>query len=136
MYVFLLNPSQRLILLHSRFKANYFNRPTEEDIQRGVKRHEMPRSIKKIHVPLPKVIKEYSNGHHHGPSLPELEQQYSQPIDQTDVDEVWFAGVHCGTSQPIQNQPTRNMLNITQTLAVVPWKTAPVTVLRVFRYGG
>jgi hypothetical protein len=100
-----------------RFKANYFNRATEEDLKRGVKRHEMPRSIKKIHVSLPvhaslpKVIKQYSNGHHHHePSLPQLEQQYSQTIDQTDVEEVWFAGVHCDVGGGSVENGTRNSL--------------------------
>ena len=59
----------------------------------------MPRSVKKIHTPaLPKVIKQHSDGHQHEPSLQELEHQYSQAITETNVEEVWFAGVHCGMS--------------------------------------
>lgn len=85
-------------MLYSRFKANYFNRSTEEDLKLGVKRHEMPRSIKK-HLPsLPKVVKQHNNGHLQERSLPELEQQYSQAIEKTNVEEVWFAGAHCGMS--------------------------------------
>lgn len=61
----------------------------------------MPRSIKKTRVPpLPDVVKQHSNGHHHEhePSLPQLEDRYSQTITKTDVEEVWFAGAHCGMS--------------------------------------
>lgn len=85
------------MLFYSRFKANYWHRPTAEDLERGVKRHEMPRSIKRIHMPsLPRVGKEYTNGHHH--HEPPLECLYSatEEIKETDVEEVWFAGAHCG----------------------------------------
>ncbi|KAH0837783.1 hypothetical protein J3R83DRAFT_5963 [Lanmaoa asiatica] len=94
-----------------RFKANHFNRPTKEDLKLGVKRHEMPRSIKKIHMPaLPKAMKEYTNGHRREESLPELEQHYSQTIAKTDVEEVWFAGVHCDVGGGSVPNGTRNSL--------------------------
>ncbi|KAF8435755.1 hypothetical protein L210DRAFT_3484163 [Boletus edulis BED1] len=94
-----------------RFKANYYNRSTEEDRNRGIKRHEMPRSIKRILVP--KVIKQISNGHHHPsrePSLPQLEYQYSETISETNVEEVWFAGVHCDVGGGSVPNGTRNSL--------------------------
>ncbi|KAI9566395.1 hypothetical protein HD554DRAFT_2117826 [Boletus coccyginus] len=94
-----------------RFKANNFNRATEGDLKRGVKRHEMPRSVKKIHTPsLSKIIQHHSNGHHHEASLPELEHQYSQAITETNVEEVWFAGVHCDVGGGSVPNGTRNSL--------------------------
>ncbi|KAG8219249.1 hypothetical protein J3R82DRAFT_88 [Butyriboletus roseoflavus] len=93
-----------------RFKANYYNRSTEDDLKRGVKRHEMPRSTKKLHLPsLPKAIKDYTNGHHHD-SPSELEQPYSQAITKTDVEEVWFAGCHCDVGGGSVPNGTRNSL--------------------------
>lgn len=71
-----------------RFKANYWNRPTKEDCELGVKRDEMPHSHKYI----PKIHTK------HGQTLPEFERQYSGTIAETDVEEVWFAGVHTGMS--------------------------------------
>ena len=59
----------------------------------------MPPSIKKVHTISPKSSNGSHHHHHsHGLSLPELERQYSQAIGKTDVEEVWFAGVHCGMS--------------------------------------
>lgn len=86
-------------LVYSRFKPNFYNRSTEEDLKRGVKRHEMPRSVKKLHLPsLPNAVREYTNGHHHESPPVELEHEHSPTISQTDVEEVWFAGCHCGMS--------------------------------------
>jgi len=96
-----------------RFKPNYWHRPTPEDLERGVKRHEMPRSRKRIHMPsLPHVVKEHTNGHHHEPSLPQLEYQYSatEEISETDVEEVWFAGAHCDIGGGSVENGTRNSL--------------------------
>ncbi|KAG9308955.1 hypothetical protein JVU11DRAFT_11257 [Chiua virens] len=98
-----------------RFKANHFNRSTEEDRNRGLRRHEMPLSVKKIPVPsLPNVIKKHMNGQHsshpHEQSLSELEERYSQTFTQTDAEEVWFAGVHCDVGGGSVENGTRNSL--------------------------
>ena len=63
-----------------RFKPNFWNRPTHEEIQLGLKKGEMPRS---------KLRGEKT--------LRDLEQQFVHGGDHsTDVEEVWFAGCHCG----------------------------------------
>lgn len=63
-----------------RFKPNFWNRPIPGAPQRGTKRNEMPR-------PRP-----YSEK-----SLRNLEKQYTDGGDHaTNVEEVWFAGAHCG----------------------------------------
>ncbi|KAF9237083.1 hypothetical protein BU15DRAFT_49280 [Melanogaster broomeanus] len=79
-----------------RFNPNYWNRPTKIDCERGVKRHEMPRS--------------YKNDHNHEECLPELERKYSQTITETDVEEVWFAGVHTDVGGGSVQNGTRNSL--------------------------
>ncbi|KAF9225174.1 hypothetical protein BS17DRAFT_730406 [Gyrodon lividus] len=86
-----------------RFKANYWNRPTKEDCELGVKRHEMPHSDTK-------VIKEPSLNDHHHETLPELERHYSQTTTETDVEEVWFAGVHTDVGGGSVVNGTRNSL--------------------------
>jgi uncharacterized protein (DUF2235 family) len=101
-----------------RFKANYWNRPTKIDRDRGVKRHHMPHSRKKHHVPdtlndhkSNGVAKEHnSSGHHHESSQQDLERQYSQTITETDVEEVWFSGVHCDIGGGSVPNGTRNSL--------------------------
>jgi Uncharacterized alpha/beta hydrolase domain (DUF2235) len=66
-----------------RFAPNFWNRPTHEELQLGLKRGEMPR---------PKQNR--------GKSLRDLERQYTHDgIHFTDVEEVWFAGCHCGAIQ-------------------------------------
>jgi hypothetical protein len=60
---------------------NFWNRPTHEELQLGLKIGEMPR---------PKQ--------HRDKSLRDLERQYTQGGDHsTDVEEVWFTGCHCGS---------------------------------------
>ncbi|KIJ13818.1 hypothetical protein PAXINDRAFT_80411 [Paxillus involutus ATCC 200175] len=83
-----------------RFKANYWNRPTKEDCELGVKRDEMPHSHKYI----PKIHTK------HGQTLPEFERQYSGTIAETDVEEVWFAGVHTDVGGGSVVNGTRNSL--------------------------
>jgi len=96
----------------------------------------MPRSVKKIHtLSLPKIIQQHSNGHHHEPSLPALEHQYSQAITETDVEEVWFAGVHCGMFI-LCSKTIDDILGIVQTSGVDLSQMTLVTVWRAFRYGG
>jgi uncharacterized protein (DUF2235 family) len=92
-----------------RFKANYYHRATEEDLKLGVKRHEMPPSIKRVHSAFPSVFKEYSNGHHHHHESP-FPQLERQAIGKTDVEEVWFAGVHTDVGGGSVENGTRNSL--------------------------
>ena len=82
------------ILLNSRFRPNFFTWSTNKDLKRSVKRHEMPHSFRKVPFPpAPHAVKQYTDSiHKHEPSL-----DY-QPITMTDVEEVWFAGAHCGMS--------------------------------------
>ena len=126
-----------MTLPNRRFKANYFNRSTTDDLKLGVKRHEMPRSIKRIHDTFhaSKVGKQIGIHHNHEPSLPQLEQRYSETIDKTDVEEVWFAGVHCGMSID-PNENVYDILSVAQMLGVGPSKTARATVWRASRCGG
>ena len=75
---------------------NFYNRSTPEEIALGVQKGEMPRSVKKRShaVPIPFHDKNNGNGHHQ--SLQELERRYSESIVETDAEEVWFSGCHCG----------------------------------------
>lgn len=75
---------------------NFYNRSTPEEIALGVQKGEMPRSVKKRShaVPIPFHDKINGNGHHQ--SLQELERRYSESIVETDAEEVWFSGCHCG----------------------------------------
>lgn len=83
------------IFSYRRFKPNFYNRSTEQDKALGVQRGEMPLSFKKRHiVPLPEF--NGFNGHKN-PSSSELERRFSDPIKETNYEEVWFAGCHCGT---------------------------------------
>lgn len=64
-----------------RFKPNFFNRSTPEEVELGLKWGQGQQSEKK-----------------RGPRLKRVwETQYtSQGLHVTDVEEVWFAGCHCG----------------------------------------
>jgi hypothetical protein len=95
--------------MRRRFKPNLWARPTDKDKDLGVKRNEMPRSIRR-HFPkfqdrqgsTDTEKTKGSNHHHHSDQvLPELERQYSTSITETNVEEVWFAGAHCGTNLQI-----------------------------------
>ncbi|KAG6878487.1 hypothetical protein C0992_008001 [Termitomyces sp. T32_za158] len=62
-----------------RFKPNFWNRPTPHEVQLGVKKGQMPR---------PKPKRQTTR---------DFEKAYSHGGEQvTDVEEVWFAGCHCG----------------------------------------
>lgn len=66
-----------------RFKPNFFNRPTHEEMELGLKWGEMKTGHEKPH---------------RRKTLRELERQYMNGGQHyTDVVEVWFAGCHCGT---------------------------------------
>lgn len=77
----------------ARFKVNLWNRPTEEDHQKGVQKGTMPRHKnppKKANGDTVRSAKSHK-------SLVELERQFTDYERPTDIEEVWFAGVHCGT---------------------------------------
>lgn len=66
-----------------RFKPNFWNRPTPDEIKLGVKRGDMPRP-----KPQSKTTRDY-------------ERQYSHGGDHsTNIEEVWFSGCHCGKGTP------------------------------------
>jgi len=68
-----------------RFKPNFYNRPTHDELEKGLKWGEGVRS--KMH-----------EKPHRRKTMRELERQYTRGgSHQTDVKEVWFAGCHCGT---------------------------------------
>ncbi|KAF7976182.1 hypothetical protein HWV62_7344 [Athelia sp. TMB] len=100
----------------ARFKVNLWNRPTEEDVKKGVKKGTMPRHKS----PKSSVVKPGSSAallsppHSNGgsgfngdtlrsaksvarphKSLALLERQYTDVETPTDIEEVWFAGAHC-----------------------------------------
>ena len=69
-----------------RFKPNFFNRPTPEELELGLKWGQGQQSEKKRSLRLHKSRRAW-------------EAQYaSQALHTTDVEEVWFAGCHCGKS--------------------------------------
>jgi len=66
-----------------RFKPNFFNRPTREEISLGLKWGELPKKV--------------DDKPHRRKTLRELERQYTRGGNhETDVKEVWFSGCHCG----------------------------------------
>ncbi|KAH7926859.1 hypothetical protein BV22DRAFT_1086180 [Leucogyrophana mollusca] len=77
-----------------RFKPSVWKPPSDKEAQLGVKRHEMPRSVKK----------------HREGTMPEFERQYSTGAMTTDVEEVWFAGCHCDIGGGSVPNGTRNSL--------------------------
>jgi hypothetical protein len=92
-----------------RFKPNLWARPTEEDKKLGVKHHEMPRSIRRRFQKQDdsndrkdsadsQATKGSRHHHHSEDCLPELEREYTTAITESNVEEVWFAGCHCGTN--------------------------------------
>ena len=71
----------------SRFKPSTWYRPTHHDHEKGLKSHEMPRSKgHDINVHRTQAAR-----------LRHLEREYTAAETVTDVEEVWFAGCHCGT---------------------------------------
>ena len=67
-----------------RFKPNFFNRPTHEEMSLGLKwgeKHGNTKSAKKI------------DRRH---TLRQHERSYTRHLHCTDVEEVWFSGCHCG----------------------------------------
>ncbi|KAJ7726363.1 hypothetical protein B0H16DRAFT_1592666 [Mycena metata] len=74
----------------ARFQPNFWNRPTPEELQRGVQAGEMPKSRR---------------------TLNELEAQYTDGGEYlTHVEEVWFAGCHCDVGGGALPNAARNSL--------------------------
>lgn len=104
-----------------RFKPNLWTRPTEEHKKCGVKHEHMPRSIRRH---LPKRQEHDSKGspdseatkgsNHHHESQDEMERRFTtidlEPISETNVEEVWFAGCHCDVGGGSVKNGTRNSL--------------------------
>ena len=72
----------------AKFQPNYWHRLTDSD-QEGTKPGDMPRSNQRHAF--------YHSGHHHKAHT-EDEKEGSPPP----VREVWFAGCHCGTCEPLE----------------------------------
>lgn len=67
-----------------RFKPNFFNRPTPEEVELGLKWGQGHQGEKKRSPQLNKNKRAW-------------ETQYARKgLHSTDVEEVWFAGCHCG----------------------------------------
>ncbi|TFK42265.1 hypothetical protein BDQ12DRAFT_645827 [Crucibulum laeve] len=80
-----------------RFKPNFFNRPTKEELDMGLKWGEMRKKI--------------AAKPHRRKTLRELERQYTQGGEHlTDVEEVWFAGCHCDVGGGAVRNEIRNNL--------------------------
>lgn len=104
-----------------RFEPSLFIRPNEERKERGVKPDHMPRSIRRY---LPNRQISESKGspdsatskksHHHHENQDEMERRFAtinaEPITETDVEEVWFAGCHCDIGGGSVKNGTRNSL--------------------------
>jgi len=84
-----------------RFKPNFFNRPTHEELELGLKWGED--ATKVDHKP------------HRRKTLRELERQYGRGgSHQTDVKEVWFSGCHCDVGGgAVKNEIRNNLARIT-----------------------
>ncbi|KAG2116365.1 hypothetical protein BD769DRAFT_1486352 [Suillus cothurnatus] len=104
-----------------RFKPNPWIRANETHKHRGVKPDHMPRSIRR-HIPsLPDIKFKGSpdseatqKSHHHHESQDEMERRFAatnlEPIIETNVEEVWFAGAHCDVGGGSVQNGTRNSL--------------------------
>ncbi|KAJ6541648.1 hypothetical protein B0H19DRAFT_959195 [Mycena capillaripes] len=80
----------------ARFQPNFWNRPTQDDLQLGVQAGEMPKSR---HIS------------HKKKSLNDLEKQYTDGGQYlTHVEEVWFAGCHCDVGGGALPNGARNSL--------------------------
>ncbi|KAJ7157325.1 hypothetical protein C8R46DRAFT_1225920 [Mycena filopes] len=80
----------------ARFQPNFWIRPTQEELQRGVQAGEMPKSRRK---------------HTKEKTLNELEELYTDGGDYlTHVEEVWFAGCHCDVGGGALPNAARNSL--------------------------
>ncbi|KAJ6606794.1 hypothetical protein B0H10DRAFT_2195249 [Mycena sp. CBHHK59/15] len=80
----------------ARFQPNFWNRPTQDELQLGIQAGEMPKSRRKL-----STMK----------SLKDLEKQYTDGGQyETHVEEVWFAGCHCDVGGGALSNTARNSL--------------------------
>ncbi|KJA19221.1 hypothetical protein HYPSUDRAFT_143965 [Hypholoma sublateritium FD-334 SS-4] len=79
-----------------RFKPNFFNRPTHEEMELGLKWGELHSQSQKPHRR--KTLRELERQYNHGG------QHY------TDVEEVWFSGCHCDVGGGAVKNEVRNNL--------------------------
>ncbi|KAI6031125.1 hypothetical protein PISMIDRAFT_441682 [Pisolithus microcarpus 441] len=98
-----------------RFMPSFYHRSTQADNELGVQKGEMPRSVKKSRTghnryDQPQHDTSDWNGHHHELSPQDSECFCTQPITQTNVDEVWFAGCHCDVGGGSVKNGARNSL--------------------------
>jgi hypothetical protein len=113
-----------LIIIISRFKPSTWYRATRLDKEKGIKKHEMPRS--KPH-----------NHHTRAGWLGHFERQYSESETVTDVEEVWFAGCHCGVCNSLTLYLDVILMSVcVQMSVVVQCPTGLVTVLHEFPFVG
>lgn len=85
----------------AKFKANHYQRPTEEEIKRGVQPGEMPKAghrtlTPKSRIGLGKKRSSSQEQEQHERDFSAEDAHHSE----TDVLEVWFAGCHCGEFHP------------------------------------
>ena len=78
--------SQILIIISSRFVPSTWYRSTRHDQEKGIKKHEMPRSTPHVH----RTRSGKPSRHEH---------EHCEFESTTNVEEVWFAGCHCGTQK-------------------------------------
>lgn len=81
-----------------RFKPSTWERMNDKDLEKcGPKHDKMPGGF------LGKFWNsdDSHSSHHHDHCQPLLERQYTTSVGVTNVEEVWFAGHHCGTNPDI-----------------------------------
>ena len=90
----------------AKFKANHYQKPTEEEMKRGVQPGEMPKAGPRG----PATKSRISLGSKKRSSSQEQEQHERDfsaadaHNGETDVLEVWFAGCHCGAFVSLYTQ--------------------------------
>jgi hypothetical protein len=94
----------------ARFHPNIWNRSSKEDCEKGVQAGEMPKSTgrgRRRPVGYGLGGEEEGSGRKREKTLVDLEREFSEDWHkkETDVEEVWFAGCHCGKKPLCQIQP-------------------------------
>lgn len=85
-----------------RFKPNFFNRPTPEEVELGLKWGQGQLSEKKRSPRLHKNRRNWETQY--------ARQGLRQGLHSTDVEEVWFAGCHCDVGGGAVKNEVRNSL--------------------------
>jgi hypothetical protein len=93
----------------ARFKVNLWNRPTEEDHKKGVKKGTMPRHKTPSSKPHGDTTKSSKSDKSHK-SLHDLERKFTDDDRPTDIEEVWFSGAHCDIGGGSVGNGTRHNL--------------------------